>query len=139
MAKIEVVKGFFMSELSWTSGPSRRRSVGESTKDRRPRLKALAAASAQERRRHEFIANQKQASRSRTIKNCRKRRCPRMVYGCNGSRFVVFSNITAIVCVVMVLDCNPKIAAVWQCGSLAPTNLIQMVYERVRSPKQLYQ
>lgn len=43
----------------WASGPSRRRSVGDSTKDRRPRLKALAAESAQERRRHEFISTQK--------------------------------------------------------------------------------
>lgn len=55
-----------MSDLLRTSGSSRRRSVGDSTKDRRPRLKALAAASAQERRRHEFIANQKQASKQRS-------------------------------------------------------------------------
>ncbi|CAN0415899.1 unnamed protein product, partial [Ectocarpus fasciculatus] len=48
----------------WASGPSRRRSVGESTKDRRPRLKALAADSAQERRRQEFISNQKRARRN---------------------------------------------------------------------------
>lgn len=43
----------------WASAPSRRRSVGDCTKDRRPRLKALAAESAQERRRQEFISNQR--------------------------------------------------------------------------------
>lgn len=43
----------------WASGSSRRRSVGDSTKNRRPRLKALAAESAQERRRQEFISAQK--------------------------------------------------------------------------------
>lgn len=54
------ITGTQMSGL-WASGPSRRRSVGggDSTKDRRPRLKALAAESAQERRRQEFISNQK--------------------------------------------------------------------------------
>lgn len=44
----------------WASGPSRRRGVG--TVDRRPRLKALAAASAQERRRQDCISKQKQVS-----------------------------------------------------------------------------
>eukprot|EP00752_Nemacystus_decipiens_P013797 g12249.t1 len=50
----------------WASGPSRRRSMGggDSTKDRRPRLKALAAESAQERRRQEFISNQRRARRN---------------------------------------------------------------------------
>eukprot|EP00903_Cladosiphon_okamuranus_P016060 g14826.t1 len=43
---------------------SRRRSVGDSTKDRRPRLKALAAESAQERRRQAFISHQKKARRN---------------------------------------------------------------------------
>lgn len=46
----------------WTSGPSRRRGLGENTVDRRPRLKALAAASAQERRRQDCLSKQKQVS-----------------------------------------------------------------------------
>ncbi|CAM9132949.1 unnamed protein product [Scytosiphon promiscuus] len=48
----------------WAGGASRRRSVGESTKDRRPKLKALAAESAQERRRQEFICSQKRVRES---------------------------------------------------------------------------
>lgn len=48
------------------SGISRHRRV-ESTKDRRPRLKSLAATSAQERRRQEFISNQKQVREKHLI------------------------------------------------------------------------